>query len=184
MHPPNRLPSSCLIFFYLCVFFSCVIVDARSLNPQSTPSLRFQLPPYLPRPQDDRWLLTKVRDGLIQAIWGLPSGRSSNDCHSNAASSQPLPPPSVLARYDAEVVLRFYVHTVLEIKALAEAINVLFLDVWEFNSKWVDIRLAKDVVGDGLPHTIEQVVTYQLLGSFTTWTSSTILATFAHTVDA
>ncbi|KAL8807807.1 MAG: hypothetical protein Q9182_000456 [Xanthomendoza sp. 2 TL-2023] len=30
--------------------------------------------------------------------------------------------------------------------ALADAVNVLFLDVWEFNAGWVDVRLSKDVV--------------------------------------
>ena len=52
----------------------------------------------------------------------------------------------MLARYGGDVVLRFRIHQKDEAIALAEAVNVLFLDVWEFNTEWVDIRLAKDVV--------------------------------------
>ena len=33
-----------------------------------------------------------------------------------------------------------------EAKALSQAIHVLFLDIWEFTTHWVDIRLSKDVV--------------------------------------
>ncbi len=43
-------------------------------------------------------------------------------------------------------MLRFTVTTEDEVKALAEATNILFLDIWEFNDDWVDIRIAKDVV--------------------------------------
>ena len=52
----------------------------------------------------------------------------------------------MLARYGGDVVLRFRIQTAEEAKALAEASNVLFLDIWEFTTEWVDIRLAKDVV--------------------------------------
>ncbi|KAL8707876.1 MAG: hypothetical protein Q9220_007160 [cf. Caloplaca sp. 1 TL-2023] len=48
--------------------------------------------------------------------------------------------------YGGDLVLRFDIDTPEEAAALAEAVNVLFLDVWEFNPNWVDIRLSKDVV--------------------------------------
>lgn len=44
------------------------------------------------------------------------------------------------------MVLRFNVSSVDEAKALAEAIDVLILDVWEFTTDWVDIRLSRDIV--------------------------------------
>ena len=56
------------------------------------------------------------------------------------------PPPTYLARYGGDLVLRFQMNSVEETKALTEAVNILFLDVWEFTSEWVDIRLSKDVV--------------------------------------
>ena len=45
-----------------------------------------------------------------------------------------------------DLVLRFEINSIDEAEALAQAINVLFLDVWEFTTNWVDIRLSKDVV--------------------------------------
>lgn len=56
------------------------------------------------------------------------------------------PPSTLLARYGGDVVLRFKLGTLEDAAALTEAVNVLFLDVWESNSDWVDIRLSKDVV--------------------------------------
>ena len=44
------------------------------------------------------------------------------------------------------MVLRFEIHTAEEARALAEASNILFLDVWEFTKDWADVRLAKEVV--------------------------------------
>ncbi len=49
-------------------------------------------------------------------------------------------------RYGGDVVLRFRVKTAEEVKALAEAADTLYLDIWEFADDWVDIRMAKDVV--------------------------------------
>ncbi len=43
-------------------------------------------------------------------------------------------------------MLRFKARTDEEIKALAEAVDILYLDVWEVAVEWVDIRVAKDVV--------------------------------------
>ena len=43
-------------------------------------------------------------------------------------------------------MLRFDIKIEEEAKALADAVNVLFLDVWEFTNDWVDVRLSKDVV--------------------------------------
>ena len=55
-------------------------------------------------------------------------------------------PQTLLARYGDDVVLRFNISTPSEVKALAEATNTLFLDVWEFTTQWADIRLSKDMV--------------------------------------
>ena len=50
-------------------------------------------------------------------------------------------------RYKDEVVLRFNISNEEEIRALGSATNTLFLDVWESNREWADIRIAKDTVG-------------------------------------
>ena len=49
------------------------------------------------------------------------------------------------------MVLRFTIQSIDEARALSDAAQVLFLDVWEFNTEWVDIRLSKDVVGSISP---------------------------------
>jgi extracellular matrix protein 14 len=49
-------------------------------------------------------------------------------------------------------VLRFTIRSAEEAKALAEAADILFLDVWEFNEDWADIRVAKDVVSRSHTH--------------------------------
>lgn len=51
-----------------------------------------------------------------------------------------------LAKYGGDVVLRFNLSTAEEEAALAEAADTLFLDVWEFNRNWADIRLREDDV--------------------------------------
>lgn len=51
-----------------------------------------------------------------------------------------------VAHYGGDVVLRFKMQTADEARALSQAAATLFLDVWEFNEDWADIRLAKDVL--------------------------------------
>jgi extracellular matrix protein 14 len=50
------------------------------------------------------------------------------------------------AKYGKDVVLRFNLSTAEEEKALAEAADVLLLDVWEFTNNWADIRISQDDV--------------------------------------
>lgn len=73
-----------------------------------------------------------------------------SQCRIKAARQGPAakasPPQSLLSRYGGDMVLRFNVSSADEAKALAEAIDVLILDVWEFTTDWVDIRLSRDIV--------------------------------------
>ena len=86
-----------------------------------------------------------ARDSLIHAVW--PLSPPTNFTKANRKDSTVVrPPPTLLARYGGDLVLRFDISSVDEAEALAQAINVLFLDVWEFTTDWVDIRLSKDVV--------------------------------------
>jgi extracellular matrix protein 14 len=87
-------------------------------------------------------LFRRVRDGIIERIWAVPG-------KSEPTGSLPGPnraPENFHARYGGDVVLRFAVRTREEAKALAEATEILYLDVWEATEEWVDIRIAKDVV--------------------------------------
>lgn len=126
--------------------FSPAIATAWLENAQRSPSLPFQIPQRSQQVSDHRPLITKLRDGIIHVIWGMPSKGRAQPCTTKSSPATSSPPSNMLARYGGDVVLRFKVKTAEEAKALAEASNVLFLDVWEFTTEWVDIRLAKDVV--------------------------------------
>ena len=64
-------------------------------------------------------------------------------------AGQTIAVPSVTHRYGSDIVLRIEVHNAEEVEALADAVNILFLDVWDSNENHVDIRLAKEVVSNG-----------------------------------
>ncbi|KAL8775377.1 MAG: hypothetical protein Q9209_000385 [Squamulea sp. 1 TL-2023] len=120
---------------------SCFSVATAASYP---PSLPLQPTFYQqPSPSRTRSVFSRIRDGLIRSIWSIPS---CNREGGPAKEGKPEAPSTLLARYGGDVVLRFAINTREEAAALSEAIHVLFLDVWEFNADWVDIRLAKDVV--------------------------------------
>lgn len=85
----------------------------------------------------------RLSDALIRRVWHLPETHKREETDTGAARR---PGRDLVARYGQDIVLRFTINTAEEASALAEAADTLFLDVWEFNSDWVDIRLAKDVV--------------------------------------
>ncbi|KAF1357323.1 putative metallocarboxypeptidase ECM14 [Lizonia empirigonia] len=81
-----------------------------------------------------------LSDAIIRKIWRLPNQ------HHPAHDVRTPPTEPFVARYGDDVVLRFNMRSADEAKALADASDMLFLDVWEFNEDWADIRLAKHVV--------------------------------------
>jgi extracellular matrix protein 14 len=83
-----------------------------------------------------------LRDSLIERIWTVPSKSKSRQCN----KSLPTVPSNYRARYGNDVVLRFKVKTEEEIAALSEAIDILYLDIWEVAEEWVDLRISKDVL--------------------------------------
>lgn len=118
-------------------------------NPHPTPQLPLQIPQQLSHNANANanaksWL-SRARDSLIHTVWRIPTHTGSTKADGKA-STLAGPPPTLLARYGGDLVLRFDINSIDEADALAQAINVLFLDVWEFTSDWVDIRLSKDVV--------------------------------------
>ena len=95
-----------------------------------------------PSPNTPANPLRRLRDAIIEKIWDVPKRSKPKTC-ANTAS---LVPSNYHARYGADVVLRFRFQTEDEVRALSEAIDILYLDVWEMSDEWVDIRIAKDVV--------------------------------------
>ncbi|KAF2144192.1 uncharacterized protein K452DRAFT_296416 [Aplosporella prunicola CBS 121167] len=89
---------------------------------------------------DSRPSWRRLSDRIIQAAWG------HHYAPQPARAGRFPPPGKMLARYGDDMVLRFNISTEHEALKLAEAADTLFLDVWEFNANWVDIRVAKDVV--------------------------------------
>ena len=85
-------------------------------------------------------LVTRCSAFLIRTIFGSPP----ND-PAIFVPVQPREYPSQ-ANYKEDVILRFNISSEEEAKALSSATNALFLDVWESNREWADIRVAKDVV--------------------------------------
>ena len=89
--------------------------------------------------------LSWARDSLIQSLWQVPGKKAS--VRPNGTKSPNTGDATALqTRYGGDLVLRFDIKTHEEAKALGDAVNILFLDVWEFAQNWVDIRLSKDVV--------------------------------------
>ncbi|KAF2808724.1 uncharacterized protein BDZ99DRAFT_499143 [Mytilinidion resinicola] len=95
---------------------------------------------HVPRPW---WRLSYA---IIRKVWGLPEKQHAFSGAGDVPVGASGPTGKLLARYGQDIVMRFTIRTAEEASALAEATDVLFLDVWEFNDNWVDIRLAKDVV--------------------------------------
>lgn len=94
-------------------------------------------------PQPPPW--RRLSDAIASRIWGRPDAQTILDSHGpDTMINVPGDPRS--AHYASEVVLRFAIGTAAEAQALAHAAHTLFLDVWEFNDDWADIRLAQNVV--------------------------------------
>lgn len=125
------------------LLLSLLAVDANPLRP--VPQLPFQIPPQASRTNNGKSWFSHVRNNIIQSIWPIYSDESLSKANGRGSTTSG-PPPKLLARYGGDLVLRFEIKSAQEAEALHEAVNVLFLDVWEFTTEWVDIRLSKDVV--------------------------------------
>jgi extracellular matrix protein 14 len=130
--------------------------------------------------------LTWLRDTAIEKVFGVPKKDSNAGCHkarpSSHTSNHELP-AKLLAKYGEDVVLRFNLTTPQEEKALAEAADTLFLDVWEFTNNWADIRLRKDDVGCVLEVLLCDDADIDL-DIFSSWTPPKISQKGALSVDA
>lgn len=113
----------------------------------STSSPLFDPQPYPAQP--NKGLLVQWRqwrDRAIRLVWNAPDRDARDPADIISANADLTPPTPLPAQYGDDVVLRFRIQSEAEAAALAEAVTVLFLDVWEFTADWVDIRLSKRVV--------------------------------------
>lgn len=127
-------PSFCRYFvlFTLLVCLSVSIPTVDSVHQQHvlTDSLSTQT--------RSSSLLTKVYSSLIEKIWPQCKESSSRKHKPHTAK--------VSSRYGDDVVLRFKIKNQNEAQAFAEAINTLYLDVWEASKDWADVRISKKVL--------------------------------------
>lgn len=131
----RHLSSCCILTIFLSIAVAAYTPSHASLS-------TFH---QLQTPSRTRSVFSRLRDGLIRSVWSIPSCNGERGASNDVKSAAP-PPSTLLARYGGDVVLRFSINSPEEAAALTEAVHVLFLDVWEFNADWVDIRLAKEVV--------------------------------------
>ncbi|KAI9845264.1 MAG: putative metallocarboxypeptidase ecm14 [Sclerophora amabilis] len=150
----------CFFSFYVCLvifYLPAAVLPLRAFaappkSAEAIPSTPFQFSQPLPSHSPSftqSW--RGLRQTILTIIYGIRTdekdeaiSHGETAIRQNPASAGP--PAKLLARYGGDVVLRFKISTVDESRALTEAVNILFLDVWEFRDDWVDIRLAKDVV--------------------------------------
>ena len=146
MHWINCIRTLGQFFLLYSLNFPSSHAYTSSINSlHATSQLPFEIPPHQFRGNSGRSWYSRTRNALIQTIWGFPSHNPQSNTNGKD-STVASPPPTLLAQYGGDLVLRFDIKSSQEAEALAEAVNVLFLDVWEFTSEWVDIRLSKDVV--------------------------------------
>ncbi|KAK6403732.1 putative metallocarboxypeptidase ecm14, partial [Oleoguttula sp. CCFEE 5521] len=94
-----------------------------------------------------RW--RRLSSHVIAALWKqetCAADRSKAPASKIAAPVAATAPAHTAARYGSDVVLRFNVSSVDELDRLKDATDTLLLDVWDYTSSWVDLRLAKDLV--------------------------------------
>jgi extracellular matrix protein 14 len=114
--------------------------------------------PFLPPPQPKtRAPLWELSHRLIESVFGAPTDGKGRGIKKVDAGQRV--PPHLTTRYGDQVVLRFNISTNEKAQSLADAADILMLDVWEFSHEWVDIRLSTDIIGPLLgllPESLQQ----------------------------
>lgn len=143
------------LLFLLFLFTSLVsAIPASSSITPPPPAEPVQLLSQSPDPSRP-W--TRLRDWAIETIWNIPRSPSQRPLKDTGRNRSP--PSRVLTRYGSDVVLRFRVQHGYEAEALAQASDIMFLDVWASTPEFVDIRMAQEVVSLNLHGLMNKVLT-------------------------
>ncbi|KAJ5151190.1 metallocarboxypeptidase ecm14 [Penicillium canariense] len=118
----------------------CPAISAVPAGSSITPPLR-QPVHHLTHSSDPRRPWTRLRDWVIESVWGLP----------RSGSKHVGIPSNVRDRYGSDIVLRFHLRHPDDAEVLASASRVLVLDIWAITAQYVDIRLADDMVHSSPP---------------------------------
>jgi extracellular matrix protein 14 len=86
----------------------------------------------------------RLTNAIIASIWPLQHAQSNSGTSRDGCSRKEGPKAADL--YAEDTVLRFNISTAEEVRAIIEAADAFYLDIWEFNDNWVDIRVAKNFV--------------------------------------
>ncbi|RMZ86641.1 hypothetical protein DV736_g6128, partial [Chaetothyriales sp. CBS 134916] len=100
----------------------------------------------------------RLRDAIIERLWSIPPQSRLKPCHSQQSTA----PLNYRTRFGNDVVLRFSFESDDELKALSDAADTLYLDIWDISREWVDVRLSRDVVPSLLallPHSLRNAHT-------------------------
>lgn len=130
----GQLTPSFRLFLLGCWSFSLILPHAIC-----TPENRL-----LTNNNSSSWL-SRTWKTVIKPVW-KPSRQPATIPTSVDLSGGPAYLSKYTSRYGGDIVLRFEIHSAADAKALADAVEILFLDVWESTTDWTDIRLSKDVL--------------------------------------
>lgn len=123
--------------------------------------------------------ISRICGGIIEAVWPYYKSSPSRNSQSPTTSARAS---KLQSRYGDDVVLRFKIKTEEEAKQFAEAVDTLFLDVWEASKDWADVRISKKVLPSFmtlLPESMQQSHT-----PIITQLSKAVLDTFPATGDS
>jgi len=173
---------STILFCQLSTAPSLVLAVPSVTNRQ--PASSYQVPLFPQPASTGRRPWYRISDPIIRYIWRVPERQQDGQRSGKADISRSPPGPKQSPRYGGDVVLRFKIRSAEEASALAEASNVLFLDVWEFTKEWVDVRLAKEVASV-YPSFVQASIAYgSLLGSIVARIITTFAASCSYSFDA
>lgn len=127
---------------YLIVGCICFLPLVSSIP---SPPRLVEQEPFGSRPETSRPAWRRLSDRVIEKIWHIDE--AAYDTGENRRQQWKEGTRHTRSRHGGDLLLRFNISTPEEAAALANVADFMYLDVWESNHEWVDIRMAKDTVG-------------------------------------